>query len=111
MLRDLLGEENATVHLHDVADVVCARLKVKLTELQSKRRIKNVAFARHVAMYLARNLTAHTLSEIGSHFGGKDHTTVLYAVEKIQDLVDRSPDTKVLIEDLKREARFKRAAR
>ncbi len=110
VLRDLLGDETGQVPLHEIADVVCARFKVKLTDLQSKRRTKKIAFARHVAMFLARSLTEHTLAEIGSHFGGKDHTTVLYAIEKIGTESTRSAETKALLEELSREARAKKSS-
>jgi chromosomal replication initiator protein len=111
VLRDLLGDEGGSVPLHEIADAVCAKLKVKLTDLQSKRRTKKVAQARHIAMYVARQLTQHTLAEIGSHFGGKDHTTVLYAVEKITTEIGRSPETLALIEELQRDARARRSSR
>jgi chromosomal replication initiator protein len=111
VLRDLLGDEGGSVPLHEIADAVCSKLKVKLTDLQSKRRTKKVAFARHVAMFVARQITEHTLAEIGSHFGGKDHTTVLYALEKIGGESERNPETRALIEELQREARSRRASR
>ncbi len=109
VLRDLLGDDTGSVHINDISEVVCVKFKVKLTDLQSKRRTKKIAFARHVAMHLARNLTELTLADIGSHFGGKDHTTVLYADEKIKSESERSPETRTLVEDLKREARCKRS--
>jgi chromosomal replication initiator protein len=111
VLRDLLGDDGGSVPLHEIADAVCSKLKVKLTDLQSKRRTKKVAQARHIAMYVARELTAHTLAEIGSHFGGKDHTTVLYAVEKIKAEIGRSPETLALVEELQRDARARRSPR
>ncbi|MEZ0228646.1 MAG: chromosomal replication initiator protein DnaA [Planctomycetota bacterium] len=111
VLRDLLGDDGGSVPLHEIADAVCAKLKVKLTDLQSKRRTKKVAFARHIAMFVARQITEHTLAEIGSHFGGKDHTTVLYALEKIGAESERNPETRALIEELQREARARRAPR
>lgn len=111
VLRDLLGDEGGSVPLHEIADAVCSKLKVKLTDLQSKRRTKKVAFARHIAMFVARQITEHTLAEIGSHFGGKDHTTVLYALEKIGAESERNPETRALIEELQREARARRAPR
>jgi chromosomal replication initiator protein len=111
VLRDLLGDEGGAVPLHEIADVVCGKLRVKLTDLQSKRRTKKVAFARHIAMFVARNVTEHTLAEIGSHFGGKDHTTVLYAIEKIGGEAERNPETRALLEEIQREARGRRGPR
>jgi chromosomal replication initiator protein len=62
-------------------------------------------------MFVARNVTEHTLAEIGSHFGGKDHTTVLYAIEKIGGEAERNPETRALLEEIQREARGRRGPR
>ena len=55
--------------------------------MKSKKRTKQIAFPRQIAMFLARELTSHSLSEIGAIFGGKDHTTIIHAYEKIEDLL------------------------
>lgn len=68
----------------DIISLVTEHYQVKLSELQSKRRTKAIAFPRQVAMYLSRKVTRHSLEEVGGFFGGRDHTTVLYAVEKIE---------------------------
>ena len=60
--------------------------EVKLSELQSKKRTNQVAYPRQIAMFLARKITRHSLEEIGGFFGGRDHSTVLYAVNKITKL-------------------------
>ena len=67
----------------DIISLVTEHYQVKLSELQSKKRTKAIAFPRQVAMYLSRKVTRHSLEEVGGFFGGRDHTTVLYAVEKI----------------------------
>jgi chromosomal replication initiator protein len=71
---------------------------VKLSELQSKRRTKVLAFPRQIAMYLARKVTRHSLEEIGGFFGGRDHTTVLYAVEKIGKEIAKDQEFSRLIQ-------------
>ena len=58
---------------------------MRLTDLQSKRRHKSIAFPRQVCMYLARRHTRYSLEEIGGYFGGRDHTTVLHAVRTVDD--------------------------
>lgn len=73
---------------------------VKLSELQSKKRTKALAFPRQIAMYLARKLTRHSLEEIGGFFGGRDHTTVLYAVDKIEGEVANDKEFARLIHHL-----------
>jgi len=67
-----------------ILDVVCRHYGVKVGDLQGRRRTQSIALPRQVAMYLARSLTALSLEEIGGHFGGRDHSTVLYAIEKIR---------------------------
>ena len=64
---------------------------MKPSDLKAKTRTKTVAFPRQVAMYLARKLTHASLAEIGRAFGGKDHTTVLHAVHKIEALLQEDP--------------------
>ncbi|HYA03892.1 MAG TPA: helix-turn-helix domain-containing protein, partial [Syntrophobacteria bacterium] len=67
---------------------------------RAKNRTKAIAFPRQVAMYLARQLTHASLSEVGRAFGGKDHTTVLHAVEKIQVLLQEDPKFKKTLDSL-----------
>ena len=64
---------------------------VKVQDLRAKTRTKAVAFPRQVAMYLARQLTSDSFAEIGKSFGGRDHTTVLHAVNKIEALLQEDP--------------------
>ena len=70
---------------------------VKLSELQSRKRTNAIAHPRQVAMYLARKITRHSLEEIGGYFGGRDHSTVLYAVDKISKLVQTDAASEELI--------------
>jgi chromosomal replication initiator protein len=74
------------VAANDIIDLVCQHYNVRLNDLLSQRRTKNLAFPRHVAMYLTKELTQLTLTEIGSFFGGRDHSTVLHAINKIKSL-------------------------
>ena len=69
----------------------CDFFGLKLSDLKAKNRTKAVAFPRQVAMYLARQLTHSSLAEVGRAFGGKDHTTVLHAVNKIDALLQQDP--------------------
>ncbi len=83
LLRDIFTQPKGQPTMDDVLRVVTTHFQVKVTELQSRRRTKAIAFPRQVAMYLARSITRHSLEEVGGFFGGRDHTTVLYAVEQI----------------------------
>jgi len=74
------------VTVEDILSVVTSRFSVRLADLQSKKRSRSIAFPRQICMYLARNLTRHSLEEIGGYFGGRDHTTVLHANKAIEKL-------------------------
>lgn len=108
ILGDILGQEMTRVSMQSICEAVVDRLKVKLSDMQSKKRTKRIAFPRQICMYLARELTDLTLSDIGAHFGGRDHTTVIYAIERIEERIQRDPELASMIEDLKREARSSR---
>src|SRR4029434_3999101 len=73
---------------------------VKMADLKAKNRTKAVAFPRQIAMYLSRQLTHSSLSDVGRAFGGKDHTTVLHAVDKIQRLLQEDPKLRKTIDGL-----------
>jgi chromosomal replication initiator protein len=68
--------------------------------MTAKRRSQNVVYPRHVAMFLARELTGLSFPEIGEHFGGRDHTTVLHACDKIKKDVKKDQKTKSLVDKL-----------
>ncbi|HRQ60621.1 MAG TPA: helix-turn-helix domain-containing protein, partial [Alphaproteobacteria bacterium] len=67
---------------------VAEHYNLRMTDMHSARRARNVARPRQVAMYLAKQLTARSLPEIGRKFGGRDHTTVMHAVRKVEELLD-----------------------
>lgn len=75
-----------TYRIEDIQRVVAAKYNVSRLDLISARRHENIIMPRHIAMFLARTLTARSLPEIGRRFGGRDHTTALHAVRKIETL-------------------------
>lgn len=85
-LKDLLSVSNGQITVENIQKTVADFYKIKVADMHSKRRPANIAMPRQVAMYLAKELTQKSLPEIGEHFGGRDHTTVLHAVRKISDL-------------------------
>ena len=99
-LSDTIHQVGNFITMDDIIRVVTAEFHVKLSDLQSKRRSKSLSHPRQIAMYLARVLTQHSLSEIGGYFGGRDHTTVMHACEKIARLKGESPDLDRTIERL-----------
>ncbi|ADN74215.1 chromosomal replication initiator protein DnaA [Ferrimonas balearica DSM 9799] len=93
-LRDLLALQEKLVTIDNIQKTVAEYYKIKVADLLSKRRSRSVARPRQVAMALAKELTNHSLPEIGDAFGGRDHTTVLHACRKIEQLREESHDIK-----------------
>ena len=87
-LKDLLSLQAKLVTIENIQKTVADYYKVRVAELLSKRRSRSVARPRQVAMALAKELTSHSLPEIGDAFGGRDHTTVLHACKRIRELRD-----------------------
>ncbi|MFZ9811671.1 MAG: chromosomal replication initiator protein DnaA, partial [Burkholderiaceae bacterium] len=85
-LRDLLSIQKTSLSVENIQKIVSDFYKIKVAEMYSKRRPASIALPRQIAMYLAKELTQKSLPEIGDLFGGRDHTTVLHAIRKIQTL-------------------------
>jgi chromosomal replication initiator protein len=100
VMADIWGEDERVITLDQIQRKVSDFFGIKLSELKAKNRTKAVAFPRQIAMYLARQLTHASLSEIGRGFGGKDHTTVLHAVDKVQNLLHEDPKLRKTIDGL-----------
>jgi chromosomal replication initiator protein len=96
-LADLIEVQRGAPTMEDILATATAHFSVKLSDLQSKRRTAAIAYPRQVAMFLARRITRHSLEEIGGFFGGRDHSTVLYAVEKIERLQREDEQFRALI--------------
>src|SRR3954467_5727053 len=103
-VRDLTRpQEPKRIKIEDIQRVVARQYNVSRSDLLSSRRTANVVRPRQVAMYLAKTLTLRSLPEIGRRFGGRDHTTVLHAVRKIEALVARDTALSEEVESLKRQ--------
>jgi chromosomal replication initiator protein len=103
-IRDLIRpQEPKRVKIEDIQRIVARHYNVSRGDLLSSRRTANVVRPRQVAMYLAKTLTLRSLPEIGRRFGGRDHTTVLHAVRKIENLVGNDAALAEEIESLKRQ--------
>ena len=92
-LRDLIAAQDKQVTLENIQKTVADYYKIRTSDLLSGKRTRTIARPRQVAMALAKELTSHSLPEIGERFGGKDHTTVLYATRKVAEL--RETDTRI----------------
>jgi chromosomal replication initiator protein len=91
------------ISIIDIIEVVTKHFGVRLSDLQSKKRSQSITEPRQICMYLARNLTKHSLEEIGGHLGGRDHTTVMHACSKIAEAKESDPKMQALLSELTRQ--------
>lgn len=91
-LKDLLAVQNRQVSIENIQKTVSDYYKIKVADMFSKKRTRNLVRPRQMAMYLAKELTDLSLPEIGQAFGGRDHTTVLHACRKIEELKNAEPE-------------------
>jgi chromosomal replication initiator protein len=101
-LRDLLRMQDRVVSIENIQRTVAEFYGIKMADMASSRRLQAVARPRQVAMYLAKHMTTASLPKMGQLFGGRDHTTIMHGIRKIEDLLVTDPSTKADIEKLKR---------
>src|SRR5262249_16776231 len=100
VLGDLWGDEEKILTIEHIQRKTAEFFTITLADMRAKNRTKAIAFPRQVAMYLARQLTHASLTDVGRAFGGKDHTTVLHAHEKVQSLLHNDPKFKKTLDSL-----------
>ncbi len=101
ILKDMIPQKNQKIiSLEIIQKIVAEHYKMSVQEFKQKKRTRVVAFPRQIAMYLCRELTDLSLPQIGEKFGGRDHTTVLHAYDKIKDLVKKDPSVEKSINDI-----------
>ncbi len=107
-LRDVLAREEAAapVSMEKIQEVVARHYHVDLHDMKSKRRTDAIAFPRQIAMYLARTLTEMSTTQIGDAFGGRDHTTVMHASNKIKNRLETDPFFAALVNKIIQEIRL-----
>ena len=101
VLRDLIGDKKKIVAMDDIQEAVCTEFHVKMNELKSRRRSKTLVHPRQIAMYLCRELTDASYPEIGRHFGGKDHTTIIHACRQVAKAREADTTLQTTLETLK----------
>jgi len=100
-LKDIIpSSKPKIITIVDIQKVVGEHFGLKLEDFKAKKRNRSVAFPRQIAMYLSRELTEHSLPKIGEEFGGRDHTTVIHANEKITTTLQKDPDLQSTMKDL-----------
>ena len=103
---ELLNEkELEKITIQDIQKVVGQYYSVRIEDFSAKKRTKSIAYPRQIAMYLSRELTDFSLPKIGEEFGGRDHTTVIHAHEKIVNDIKADPTFKQEVENLEKEIR------
>ena len=102
VLHDLLRANDRRVTTEEIQKRVAAHFNIRVSDMHSARRARSVARPRQVAMYLAKQLTARSLPEIGRKFGGRDHTTVMHAVKKVNELREQDSSFAEDVELLRR---------
>lgn len=101
VLKDILIEQTKKLSIDDIIKKVGHHFNVKVTDLKSPKRLKTVVLPRQVAMYLARQLTPSSYPEIGERFGGKDHSTIIHAIKKVERMIEEDYQLRQTIESLK----------
>ncbi len=89
LLKDLLKSSQKKVNIEEIQKRVSQHFNIKMSDMSSARRSRTIARPRQIAMYLSKNLTSRSLPEIGRRFGNRDHTTVIHAVKKVEELRDK----------------------
>ena len=102
VLHDILKAHDRRVTIEEIQRRVSEHWNIRLTDMSSARRARNVARPRQVAMYLAKQLTSRSLPEIGRKFGNRDHTTVMHAVQRVTELMERDASFAEDVELLRR---------
>ncbi len=103
VLKDILIERNSELSVEEIIKRVSNHFNMKISDIKSAKRLKTVVLPRQIAMYLSRQLTSSSYPEIGDRFGGKDHSTIIHAIRKIERLMEEDFQLKSTIENLRKE--------
>jgi chromosomal replication initiator protein len=102
VLKDIIVDKTREVTIEIIQKLVAEHFKIKVSELKSEKRLKALVVPRQIAIYLCRDLTKASYPEIGEKFGGKDHSTIIHSVKKIEALITQNLEMKGTVENLKR---------
>ena len=100
LLKDIFNNMNATITIEDIQKIVVNYYDISTTDFLSARRSRHIARPRQIAMYLSKKLTTKSLPEIGRKFTGRDHTTVIHAIKKIEDLMQKDKKFEVEVQEI-----------
>jgi chromosomal replication initiator protein len=105
VLKDLIHDEEKALTVDYILKTVCEYFGLKVQDIKAKKRTRDIAFPRQIAMYLSKVLTDSSLSEIGKNFGGKDHSTVIHAFKLIEERRKKEEDLNKKIDYLTKKIR------
>ena len=97
VLKGMISAEERKITISVIQKVVADFFDIKVADMKTKKRTRSIVYPRQLAMYLARNLTEYSLPDIGGFFGGKDHTTVLHACDKISKELVNNEKTQTIM--------------
>jgi len=106
VLKDILVERNRELSVEEIIKRVSIHFNMKISDMKSAKRLKAVVLPRQIAMYLSRQLTSSSYPEIGDRFGGKDHSTIIHAIRKIEKLMVEDFQLRTTIENLRKELTY-----
>ena len=103
VLKDILIERNRELSVEEILKKVSLHFNIKVSDIKSAKRLTAMVLPRQIAMYISRQLTSSSYPEIGDRFGGKDHSTIIHAIRKIEKLMEEDFQLKSTIDNLKKE--------
>ncbi|MFH1421393.1 MAG: chromosomal replication initiator protein DnaA [Planctomycetota bacterium] len=101
-LKDNFIQKPKIIKLSNIIEAVANRFNVKETDICGKRRLKSIVIPRQICMFLARKYTSLSLEEIGTYFGGRDHSTVLHSIEKVKNNIEVNPTICAILSDIEK---------
>lgn len=101
-LKDILQAKTRLITPERIQEIVSKYFNIKKEDFKSQKRTRNIAYPRQIAMYLCREMTDMSLPKIGDEYGGRDHTTVLHACEKIRQEIENNSNLRLTIEEIKK---------
>ena len=102
ILKDFINSNNKSVTVESIQNLVASHFHLTIEELLSPRRSRSLARPRQMAMYLAKQLTTNSLPDIGRKFSNRDHTTVIHAVKKIDELIKKDNEIRQSVTEIKK---------
>jgi chromosomal replication initiator protein len=103
VLKDIIVERNRVLTVEEIIKKVSSHFNIKISDIKSPKRLKAVVLPRQIAMYISRQLTSCSYPEIGERFGGKDHSTIIHAIRKIEKIMEDDFQLRNTIENIKKE--------